>query len=90
MNDTAIAIMEATRAAAKKGILSMWTVYDRPKDHPTEFIVRRFACTAEGPIPTLDAYTGPLDLIRESLLQAGLIRLARNPDDEPQIVETWI
>jgi hypothetical protein len=90
MSETVAAIMEATRAAAKKGILSMWTVYEKPTDHPTEFVVRRFDCTAQGPVATHDAYTGPLELIRESLLQAGLIRMERHPNDEPQIVETWL
>jgi threonine dehydrogenase-like Zn-dependent dehydrogenase len=90
MSDTVIAIMEATRAAAKKGILSMWTVYDGPKDHPTSYVVRRFDCTATGPVATADAWTGSLELIRESLYQAGLIRMQRHPDDEPQIVETWL
>jgi hypothetical protein len=90
MSAVAAEIMEANRRAAKKGILSMWTVYDKPKDHPTEFVARRFDCTARGPVATDDAYTGSLELIRESLLQAGLIRLARHPDDEPQIVETWL
>jgi hypothetical protein len=90
MNDTVIAIIEANRRAAKKGVLSMWTVYDKPKDHPTEYIARRFDCTAEGPVATLDAWTGSLELIRETLYQAGLIRMPRSPDDEPQIVETWL
>jgi hypothetical protein len=90
MNETVAAIMEANRRAAKNGILSMWTVYDKPKDHPTEFIVRRFDCSALGPVATLDAWTGSLELIRETLLQAGLIRLERHPDDEAQIVETWL
>jgi hypothetical protein len=90
MNDTIAAIIEANRAAAKKGILSMWTVYDKPKDHPTEFVVRRFDCTALGPVATTDAWTGPLELIRDSLFAAGLIRMQRHHDDEPQIVETWL
>jgi hypothetical protein len=90
MTDTATAIAEATRAAAKRGILSLWTVYDKPKDHPQGYVVRRFDCTAEGPIATADAYSGDLELIRDTLWRAGLIQLARNPDDEPQIVETWL
>jgi len=31
-----------------------------------------------------------LEPIREKLARAGLVRLDRNPDDEPQIVETWL
>jgi hypothetical protein len=90
MSDPAAAIAEAQWAAAKSGILSMWTVYDRPKDHPDGYVVRRFACTAQGPVATADAYTGSLELIRDSLWKAGLIKMDRQPDDEPQIVETWL
>jgi hypothetical protein len=90
MTDTATAIAEATRAAAKRGVLSMWTVYDKPKDHPDGYIVRRFDCNADGPIATDDAYSGELELIRNALWEAGLIRMQRHPDDQPQIVETWL
>ena len=90
MNETVAAIIEANRRAAKKGVLSMWTVYDKPKDHPTEFVARRFDCTAQGPLATLDAWVGPLELIRETLSQAGLICMQRHPDDEQHIIETWL
>jgi hypothetical protein len=91
MNETVAAIIEANRRAAKKGVLSMWTVYDKPKDHPTEFVARRFDCTAQGPVATLDAWAGSLELIRETLHHAGMIRMERrHPDDEPHIIETCL
>jgi hypothetical protein len=90
MSDTAALIAEAQWKAAKRGVLSMWTVYDHPKDFPEGYVARRFDCTAEGPVATHNAYTGSLELLRETLLAAGLIRLDRQADDEPQIVETWL
>jgi hypothetical protein len=37
----------------KRGLLSMWTVYDRPTDHPDGFIARRFEIRREqGPTAT--------------------------------------
>jgi hypothetical protein len=90
MTDTAALIAEAQWEAAKRGILSMWTVYAKPTDFPEGYVVRRFDCTAQGPVATQHAYSGELETIRDTLVRAGLFRLDRNPDDEPQIVETWI
>jgi hypothetical protein len=77
--------------AAKRGRLSIWTVYERPLDYPAGFIARMFDVTPQGPKPTghvikcLD-----LEPIREKLTRAGLACLARQEGDEPQIVESWI
>jgi len=90
MTDPVAEIVHANYEAAKRGILSIWTVYDRPKDYPTGFIARRFACTALGPCPTLDAWAGELEQLREGLNQAGLVRMQRHPDDDAKIVETWL
>jgi hypothetical protein len=90
MTDAAAKIAAAQWRAAKRGVLSMWTIYDRPKDYPDGYIARRFDCTALGPVATQHAYPGELELIRETLRAAGLVRMDRLPDDEPQIVETWL
>ena len=94
MSDTAALIAEAQWKAAKRGVLSMWTVYDArlTPDRPDtdKYLVRRFDCSAEGPIATNEAYAGELELIRDTLHRAGLIRMNRQHGDEPQIVETWL
>lgn len=89
-DEAPVKIAEATRDAARRGMLSMWTVYEKPTDHPDGYVVRRFDCTAEGPVATHDAYVGELEAIRDALWEAGLIRMPRRSDDEPQIVETWL
>jgi hypothetical protein len=72
--------------------LVMYTVFDRPRDFPQCFVIRRFFITgAPEPEPDTIAYAvGPtLDCVRRQL-PAGLYRIPRQPEDEPQIVETWI
>jgi hypothetical protein len=91
MNDDAFSIVLIQAEAAKRGRLTIWTVYERPRDYPCGFIVRAFEISSTGPQPTghvikcLD-----LEPIREKLQRAGLTRLMRDEKDEPQIVESWI
>jgi hypothetical protein len=86
MSDDAYRVLMANADAVKRGLLPMWTIFDRPKDHPDGFIARRF----ESIMPTGDTLTGELEAIREIFINAGLFRLPRSADDEPQIVETWL
>ena len=84
-------IVLAQAEAAERGVLSMWTVYERPTDYACGFVARRFEVTGKGPTPTqMTLKCLELEPIRERLARAGLIRLARNEEDEPQIVETWL
>ena len=91
MSDDVVEIAAAQAEAAKRGALAMWTVYKRPADYRCGFVARMFEVGAEGPKPT-DRTLKCLELepIREKLAKAGLVRLDREPDDEPQIVETWL
>jgi hypothetical protein len=91
MSDPAHEIAQVQWEAAKAGIVSMWSVYDRPTDYPDGFIARRFEVPALGPPTATDhTLTGELNEIRKTFYRAGLFRLDRNPEDEPQIVETWL
>jgi hypothetical protein len=70
--------------------LVMWTVYKHPADYPGWFVARPFAITSRGSIAgsqVLKART--LKAVRD-MLPPGLTCLTRSPDDEPQIVETWV
>jgi hypothetical protein len=86
MTDKAFDVLMLNADAVKRGVLPMWTIYDRPKDHPDGFIARRF----ESIMPTADTLTGELEELREIFINAGLFKLPRSEGDEPQIVETWI
>lgn len=71
------------------GVLHMWTIFDRPADHPGHFVVRGFDVTRDGPVATDDIQLADsLDEARR-LVPRGLYCMPRSPGDEPQIVETW-
>jgi hypothetical protein len=67
--------------------LTIWTVYDHPKDFPNTFVARRWA----GVTPTQDVIISPdLEDLRRLLAFEGLTCLARADGDDPTIVETWL
>ena len=70
-------------------ILSIWTVYERPLDHPEQFVARRWVATPQ-PVPTDEVlFAHDLDDLRQKM-PSGLVRMPRQPGDDPVIVETWI
>lgn len=70
-------------------VLSMWHVYDRPKDYPTQYVARRWEVLNE-PSATTDIFVADtLDGLR-NLLPQGLYRLPASPGDDPVILETWV
>ena len=71
--------------AVKRGKLPMWTIFNKPTDHPTGHIARCF----EYDQPTKHAITGELETLRDCLSQCGLVCLTRNEGDHPSVVETW-
>jgi hypothetical protein len=73
-----------------QSVLSMWTVYERPRDYPHGYIARRFEIAGGEPRPTTDVVIGSLDVIRGYMEMHGLHCLPRQEADEPQIVECWI
>jgi hypothetical protein len=72
--------------------LSIWTVYDHPKDFPNTFVARRFECwKVLEPVPTGDLIISPdLPSLRQQLHERGLTCLPRNAGDDPKIIESWI
>ena len=71
--------------------LEIWTVYDRPRDYPNCYVARKFVITNGKHGPTGMFMIGvDLDQMRQYLAHMGLTRMDRHPDDEPQIVESWI
>jgi len=74
--------------AIAAGDLLIWTVCENPEDHPGLFTTRPHSTKARAPCDFV--LTAPsLDELREKLPH-GLARLARDPDDDPVIVEVWI
>ena len=69
--------------------LTIWTIYERPKDFPGGFVVRPWTITRGGPAPGMAQVTGTLEEARD-LVPPGLYRTDRAPADDPTIVETWL
>jgi len=91
MSDDVFEIVIIQAEAAKRGVLTIWTVYERPKDYPIGWIARMFEISGAGPKPTGRVIKcAALQPIREKLIRAGLTCLPRQEGDEPQIVESWI
>ncbi len=75
--------------------LSVWTVYDRPRDHPDHFVARRWVTGGVGPepMPTADVLMAPsLAEVRALLFATDptLVRFDRAPLDDECIVEMWL
>lgn len=85
-------VLKLQANATKRGVLTMWTVYDRPTDYPSGFCARRYELTKEGPLPSVHLFSsGPRpDELREIFREAGLVCIPRQEGDDPVIVETWI
>lgn len=73
-------------------VLTVWTIYDRPRDHPQGVLVRGWAIPARGPAtphPQGRRFAS-VDEARRELCGRGLYCIGRYAQDEPQIVESWI
>jgi hypothetical protein len=72
-------------------VLSIWTVYCSPRDHPDRYVARRFEVSGPEPTPTSDVVVAlSLDTIRGYMEMHGLHRMPREEGDQPHIIESWI
>ena len=75
------------RGELSDGELPMWVVYERPKDFPNCYVARLWI----GEMPTEELMVSTnVDDIRRALQGRGLVKLMRDPEDGPQILETWL
>jgi len=73
--------------------LSIWTVYDHPRDYPEHVVARRWRITAGNAFPTADVRLfADLSAAQEYLGAPGLglTRLTRDVRDDPAIAEVWL
>ena len=71
--------------------LSMWTIYDHPKDYPDTYVARRWEVGPTGAMATRVLMTSEdLGWLREQMEDMGLTCLARVDGDDSKIVETWL
>ena len=74
---------------------TLWTVYEKPKDYPDKWVCRRWEMDKDDSamLATSDVITGTsyAAVITALLSQTvGLVRIARDPSDDPCIVESWL
>lgn len=69
--------------------LPMWVVYDNPSDYPGKTLARLWYS-----LPVAEAtqviFIGPLQVIRAALSSHNYSNIARQPGDDPAIVEVWV
>lgn len=75
-------------------VMSVWTIYDRPRDYPEVFVARQFHIVKGNggePLPTSNVMVSKdLEPLRAMLRRKGLAVMPRSEGDEPQIVESWL
>jgi hypothetical protein len=75
----------------ERPLLEMITVYERPSDYPDKIVARVWTITPNGPVATPRVKL--FDTIDDAYVyyrQRGMTPLLSGPDDEPQIVVTFI
>ena len=73
------------------GTLPMWVIYERPRDYPNGYVVRRHVVVPGSGIwvDPIAVGVSSLELARREIPQ-GLFRRGRQDGDDPAIKEVWI
>lgn len=74
--------------------ISIYTVYKNPIDYPGKYVVREFKIVqgtagplaSREPLIVADSYED----IKKRMQRMQLVCVARHPEDEPQIMESWM
>jgi hypothetical protein len=71
-------------------ILSMWTIFDHPRDYPDKIVVRRFEIGPGWSRPAeVWALTDTLEEARATIPEGRTI-IPRDPADDYNIIESWL
>lgn len=71
--------------------LSVWTIYDRPRDFPDTYVARRHVVEKGGPRVTDETMISTsLEALRNEMTRRGFVCIPRQSGDDPNIVESWI
>jgi len=74
----------------QRGMLAIWVVTWNTSDYPHQAVIRPQCVDGDGIHILGQVLVGEsLDAVRDQLPE-GLVRMERHPDDELQIIETWI
>jgi len=78
-----------TSGTERLAALDMWVIYERPSDFPDSYVARLFRITGHAEPSPLAHIAETLQEVRKAI-PPGLVRIDRDPLDEPQIVEIWL
>lgn len=72
--------------------LTLWTIYDHPRDFPRHYVVRGFDILPGGERarPIVCLYDSLTDARHDCHAHGASGFFSPSPDDDPVILETWI
>ena len=71
-------------------LLPMFTISDIPADWPDFYVARLHLCLPEPTATDFIMMHPDLEYLQETMEALGLVKLMRDPADDPVIVESWI
>ena len=73
------------------GRLTFYVIYEKPKDHPEGYVLRRQHAMGDGTV-TFDKVGYYFDSVEEchKMLPPGLTKIGPWPGDDPVIMEVWV
>lgn len=75
-------------------MITVWVIYERPRDYPGLFVVRpqhpHRDAYGDFYVTYGDATTHRTLEEARQVIPPGLVRVPRDPRDDPKIVESWI
>jgi hypothetical protein len=74
-------------------VLTLWTIYFNPTDHPGKYVTRAFHVIKgeREPVPDKAVHVfDTLDEARSVIPEIADTNIGRQDEDEAQIVETWV
>jgi hypothetical protein len=83
--------LPSRRPTPTGAILTVWVIYDHPKDFAHGYVLRAQWAMADGAIKADEVawYADVPDKLR-AILPPGLVQLARHPNDDAAVLETWL
>jgi DNA gyrase inhibitor GyrI len=70
--------------------VELWSVYERSPEDPGRCAVRKILVEDDGLSPAEWELFGSLHEARRVLARRGLIRVPRDAQDDPALVEVWV
>jgi hypothetical protein len=72
-----------------------YTIYDSPVEAPGHYVLRLWYTAPGGKVVhgeaiATDRTEKALTTLRRSMIEMGLVRFPRSPEDDPCIIETWL